>query len=84
MPSSSDVAAADADADFKDDLAAAINVNSRENGSSTPDFILAEYLNDCLAALNKAIQAREAWYKRDSAPQLQPLLSQEHRDGSAS
>lgn len=84
MPSSSDVAAADADADFKDDLAAAINVNSRENGSSTPDFILAEYLNDCLAALNKAIQAREAWYKRDSAPRLQPLLSQEHRDGSAS
>lgn len=84
MPSSSDVAAADADADFKDDLAAAINVNSRENGSDTPDFILAEYLNDCLAALNKAIQAREAWYKRDLASRLQPLLSQEHKDGSAS
>lgn len=40
----------------------AINCVSAENGSNTPDFILAEYLTDCLAAFDKASRAREKWY----------------------
>lgn len=48
--------------EFVESLRYAINCNSMENGSNTPDFILAEYLKDCLAALNKAVKAREKWY----------------------
>ena len=42
-----------------------INGNCAENGSDTPDFILAEYLTDCLIAYDKATHAREGWYGRD-------------------
>lgn len=35
-----------------------------ENGSDTPDFILAEYLKHCLIAFNLMVQAREKWYGR--------------------
>lgn len=50
----------------------AINANSAENGSDTPDFILAEYLTDCLAAFDKATQAREKWYGRERMPGFPP------------
>jgi hypothetical protein len=50
---------------FKKDVEHAINYNSMENGSDTPDFILAEYLADCLAALDRAMRARMRWYKSD-------------------
>ena len=39
-----------------------INCTSAENGSNTPDFMLAEYLTDCLAAFDKAVKRRESWY----------------------
>lgn len=42
----------------------AINSESAENGSDTPDFILAEFLTDCLASFDKALAAREKWYGR--------------------
>ncbi len=42
----------------------AINKNSLENESDTPDFILAEYLTDCLRAFDKAVNRREKWYGR--------------------
>lgn len=45
-------------------IAAAINSNSAENGSNTPDFILAEYLTDCLAAFDNAVKRRGDWYGR--------------------
>ena len=41
-----------------------INSNSTENGSDTPDFILARYLTDCLEAFDRAMSDREAWYGR--------------------
>ncbi len=31
-----------------------INEYSKENESNTPDFILAEYMNDCLNTFTKA------------------------------
>jgi len=46
------------------DLAAAINRNSRENASNTPDFILASYLVECLKNYEGAVNARENWYGR--------------------
>ena len=47
---------------LRDRITTAINSASAENGSNTPDFILAEYLTDCLAAFDKASRAREKWY----------------------
>jgi hypothetical protein len=38
---------------------------SAENGSNTPDFILAQYLTSCLAAFDEAVNAREKWYGRE-------------------
>lgn len=51
-------------ADFQDELISLINKHSLENGSDTPDFILATYINDCLKSFNAAVQNREVWYGR--------------------
>lgn len=48
---------------FRAELAEVINRHCRENGSNTPDFILAEYLVDCLKAFDSALQHRAAWYR---------------------
>ena len=42
----------------------AINRHCRENESNTPDFLLAEYLMDCLVAYEKIHDANEKWYGR--------------------
>ena len=54
--------------DFRKELSSCINRHSRENGSNTPDFILAEYLEDCLAAFDRATKARKRWYAADRDP----------------
>jgi hypothetical protein len=41
-----------------------INQYSQENGSDTPDFMLAEYLVYSLAAFNMTVREREKWYGR--------------------
>lgn len=51
-------------ADFRDELREAINRHSQENGSNTPDIILADYLSACLLAFDAAVNAREKWYSR--------------------
>jgi hypothetical protein len=43
-------------------ISQAINSLSAEKGSGTPDFILAEFLTDCLMAWNKATRKRNDWY----------------------
>jgi len=53
----------------------ALNCNSEENGSDTPDFILAEFLGGCLDAWNEAVKKREQWYGRkcgDGAATAEP------------
>lgn len=50
---------ADVPRTFRQDLAHVINKHSKENGSNTPDFILAQYLEECLAAFDKAARARD-------------------------
>ena len=47
---------------FRKELESIINRNSMENGSDTPDLILADYLTDCLEAFDKATKARDKWY----------------------
>lgn len=50
--------------EFRKALEHAINCHSMESGSNSPDFVLAEYLADCLAAFDKAVMHRESWYGR--------------------
>ena len=50
---------------FREELEHAINRTSQENGSNTPDFILAEYLEACLRAFDATVTAREKWYGRE-------------------
>jgi len=47
---------------LRTDIEEAINRNSAENGSDTPDFILAEFLVSCLDAFDKTVHARSNWY----------------------
>jgi hypothetical protein len=42
----------------------AINRHSGENGSNTPDWILASFLMSCLYTFDCAINEREKWYGR--------------------
>ena len=50
--------------EFRKALEDLINRHSRENGSNTPDFLLAEYLAACLDAFEKAVNERDQWYGR--------------------
>lgn len=54
---------------FEKELSALINKHSLENGSDTPDFLLAQFLIDCLKIWNKNIKARENWYGREKQNQ---------------
>ena len=56
---------------FTNELSALINKHSVENNSSTPDYMLAEYIRQCLVAFEMAVNSRDKWYglrpfKRDS------------------
>lgn len=51
---------------FERQLSILINKNSRENESNTPDFLLAEYLQDCLVVFEKTVNGREKWYGREN------------------
>jgi hypothetical protein len=47
---------------FQKELEELINRHCQENGSNTPDFLLASYLNDCLLTWNRYTQARDKWW----------------------
>ena len=47
---------------FQAELRALLNKHSRENGSNTPDFVLASYLIECLVAFDRAVGMRVSWY----------------------
>lgn len=53
---------------FEIELSSLINKYSKECDSNTPDFILAQFLYECLKAFNVATQQRESWYGRDPRP----------------
>lgn len=48
---------------FRAELETLINRHSKESGSDTPDFILADYMADCLDAYDKAVTRRTEWYR---------------------
>ena len=56
---------------FRSELSALINSHSLENGSDTPDFILAEFLADCLVAFDKAVAQRTRWYTTPSEDHIE-------------
>ncbi len=39
-----------------------LNKTCQENANDTPDFVLAEYLINCLKAYNEAVKARDKWW----------------------
>lgn len=45
--------------DLEEDLRAAINRNSDEGRSNTPDHVLARFLMDCLDAFHAGVHSRE-------------------------
>lgn len=49
---------------FSQELKQLINKYSMENGSDTPDWILANYIKRCLDAYELTIDERETWYGR--------------------
>ena len=52
--------------EFERELTALINRHSVENGSDTPDYILARYMGACLQAFEVGVRQRELWYGRYS------------------
>lgn len=57
---------------LRDMIEHAINCTSAENRSNTPDFILAEFLTDCLSAFDKCSTARERWYGKSLSINASP------------
>lgn len=55
-------------ASFRSTLESLINSYSMENGSDTPDYVLAEYLCDCLAAFDRAVRMRSAACQAQQSP----------------
>ena len=51
---------------FLKELKELINRYSMENGSDTPDFILAQFLINCLNSFDCATESREKWYGREN------------------
>lgn len=51
-------------AGFQNELTKLINRYSQENNSGTPDFVLAQYIQNSLNAFNLAVNEREKWYGR--------------------
>jgi hypothetical protein len=50
---------------LKEELETLINQYCEENYSNTPDFILAEFLIDCLKAFGNATNRRSSWYNQN-------------------
>lgn len=62
---------------FEQKISKAINQHSAENDSNTPDFILAQYMLNCLKAFNEASNAREKWYGTKLYPGHKEVLKTE-------
>lgn len=48
--------------DIKRELAELINKYNLENESNTPDYIIAEYLYNCLENYNLITKLKDKWY----------------------
>lgn len=62
---------------FRTELERLINQHSQENGSNTPDYILAGFIEGCLGAFDVAVTERTRWYGHEDlekCPSKQPGL----------
>lgn len=59
---------------FRSELIALINKHSMENGSGTPDFILAQFLEDQIEIFDNAVSSRELWYSKVEEKQAVPVI----------
>lgn len=50
---------------FEKELEALINKYSIENGSDTPDFLIAEFMSNCLIAYQQVVTKRDKWFGVD-------------------
>jgi len=50
---------------FEKELRELVNKHSIENGSDTPDFILAQYMFSCLSNYQNTVKARDKWFGVD-------------------
>ncbi len=57
---------------FQSKLEDLINFESMENGSNTPDLILARYLVSCLKTFDTATRARDNWYNEGKGIEENP------------
>ncbi len=54
--------------DFGEALRRELNTHGRENGSNTPDRILASFMLGCLETFDAATRSREKWYGVELVP----------------
>lgn len=50
---------------FKQDLRHLLHIHCRGDKSATPDYILAQYISDCLKAFEKATNRRDEFYMNE-------------------
>ena len=68
-PRAEDIAKASVDRHrLRGELTALLNSHCLENGSNTPDYILADYLLACLTAFDRTVRDRADWYGRMDTP----------------
>lgn len=66
---------------LKLELAALLNRHCAENGSNTPDFILAEFMLECLRAFEATTIARERWHGRAGVLDIALNVQDRREDG---
>lgn len=49
------------EANFTEELVYLINRYSIDNDLNTPDFIIAQYMVDCIKSLERATRTRDEW-----------------------
>lgn len=69
------------DNDFRDELSKLLNKHSKENGSNTPDFILADLLAKQLALFDQTMERRETWFGRPVPANHNPFTNKEIASG---
>lgn len=67
-PSAAQVEREQRQASFRNELQELLNRHSMENESNTPDYMLADYLIQCLKSLDEAINRRSSWYGKFDSP----------------
>jgi rubrerythrin len=63
---------------FRKELEELINRHSKENGSSTPDYILAMFLDECLSLFDRAVGLRSIHYGTEKVEEIMAKLMADH------